>query len=220
MDGTLVNTEPQWTAAAVELSRELGKELSPEMQAKLLGASSPDIVAGIIATIGDQNLNPDALEDALHEKVLAKVRAHCPYMPGVKNLLAHLKASGLPMALSTNTPREVTGPMLDIIGPEFFTTSVCGDEVPNPKPAPDIYLRACELLGSTPETTLVFEDSLTGMRAAIDAGCHVVGLPEPEINPELIPEGVHLLADLNGDRTYEGLNREILESWVKEWSMN
>ncbi|MDO4929393.1 MAG: HAD family phosphatase [Corynebacterium sp.] len=217
MDGTLVNTEPQWTAAAVELSRDLGKELSVETQEELLGAASPDIIAGIIRTVGDENLNPEALEDELHRRVLDKVRADCPFMPGIQALLGHLVERGLPMALSTNTPREVTDPMLDIIGRQYFRTSVCGDEVPQPKPAPDIYIEACRRLGALPSETIVFEDSLTGMRAATDAGCHVVGLPEPGTPAELIPEGVHLLEDLNGARSYEGLSLETLQNWVAEW---
>ncbi len=56
-------------------------------------------------------------------------------------------AAGLPTALVTNSLRRITELALDGIGREFFDVTVCGDEVPAGKPAPDPYLRAAELLG-------------------------------------------------------------------------
>jgi beta-phosphoglucomutase-like phosphatase (HAD superfamily) len=53
---------------------------------------------------------------------------------------------------------------------------VDGHQVARPKPHPDIYLRAAELLGVPPEDCVVFEDSLTGIQAARAAGMAVVGV--------------------------------------------
>ena len=55
--------------------------------------------------------------------------------------------------------------------------SVCGNEVPVGKPAPDVYLRAAELLGIDPAHCLAIEDSVTGSAAAEDAGCPVLVVP-------------------------------------------
>ena len=81
------------------------------------------------------------------------------------------------MALVTNTRRDLTEQALKSIGTHYFSVSVCGDEVEHAKPAPDIYLRAAELLGFEPEQCLAIEDSVTGTAAAEAAGCPVLVVP-------------------------------------------
>ena len=70
-----------------------------------------------------------------------------PWLPGAREMLDALTAAGVPMALVTNTRRELTERALKSIGRHYFSASVCGDEVEHAKPAPDLYLRAAELLG-------------------------------------------------------------------------
>jgi beta-phosphoglucomutase-like phosphatase (HAD superfamily) len=60
---------------------------------------------------------------------------------------------------------------------ERFAVTVAGDEVPNPKPAPDIYLEACRRLGADPARSVALEDSPTGAQAAKAAGLTVIGVP-------------------------------------------
>ena len=86
-------------------------------------------------------------------------------------------AAGVPMALVTNTRRELTENALNSIGRQYFSVTVCGDEVPEGKPAPDVYLRAAELLGVTAGDCLAIEDSVTGTAAAEAAGCPVLVVP-------------------------------------------
>jgi beta-phosphoglucomutase-like phosphatase (HAD superfamily) len=81
------------------------------------------------------------------------------------------------MALVTNTERELTERALNGIGRQYFSATVCGDEVPIGKPAPDPYLRAAALLDLSPEQCLAVEDSVTGTAAAERAGCPVLVVP-------------------------------------------
>ena len=81
------------------------------------------------------------------------------------------------MALVTNTHRALTDKALNSIGRHYFSATVCGDEVPSGKPAPDPYLRAAALLGLAPEQCLAVEDSVTGTAAAERAGCPVLVVP-------------------------------------------
>jgi beta-phosphoglucomutase-like phosphatase (HAD superfamily) len=81
------------------------------------------------------------------------------------------------MALVTNTRRGLTERALDSIGRHYFRTSVCGDEVPRGKPAPDPYRRAAALLGLQPRDCLAIEDSVTGAASAEEAGCPVLVVP-------------------------------------------
>src|ERR1700754_209353 len=74
---------------------------------------------------------------------------------------------------------------LNSIGRQYFSATVCGDEVPRGKPAPDAYQRAATLLGLQPEACLAIEDSVTGTAAAESAGCPVLVVP----NDVAVPRG-------------------------------
>ena len=74
--------------------------------------------------------------------------------------------------------------------------SVCGDEVPSGKPAPDPYLRAAELLSVSPRECLVVEDSMTGIASGRAAGCHVLGIRTE--NPLTPGDGYDIWESLTG----------------------
>jgi HAD superfamily hydrolase (TIGR01509 family) len=126
--------------------------------------------------------------------------AGLPWLPGARELLERLMAAGVPMALVTNTRRQLTERALNSIGRQYFSVTVCGDEVARPKPAPDPYRRAAELLGFDPAQCLAIEDSVTGTAAAEAAGCPVLVVP----NDIVVPVGprrrhVNSLSELDPD---------------------
>ena len=86
----------------------------------------------------------------LHEYTAELFDGGLPWCPGARELLEALAAERTPMALVTNTQRALTERALNSIGEHYFSASVCGDEVPRGKPAPDAYQRAAALLGLEP----------------------------------------------------------------------
>jgi len=81
----------------------------------------------------------------------------------------------LPMAVVTGGFREVVVPSLDVVGvTDLFEHVVTADDVVDSKPAPDLYLRALELLGVSPDEVVVYEDSEIGMESARAAGIATV----------------------------------------------
>jgi HAD superfamily hydrolase (TIGR01509 family) len=179
MDGTLVDSEKLWDIAIEELYSRLGAVLTPEVRASTVGGSSEAVMAIVYADLG---LDPDpaamaATTDWLHGYVGELFEAGLPWCDGARELLDELLAVGMPMALVTNTHRMLTEKALNSIGRQYFSVSVCGDEVPAGKPAPDPYLRAAELLGLDPAQCLAVEDSVTGTEAAEAAGCPVMVVP-------------------------------------------
>ncbi len=121
--------------------------------------------------------------------------------PGVKELFAYLKENGYQIALATSTAQERASRNLQRAGIlEMFDKIVYGGVVPNGKPAPDIYLRACEELGVKPEEAIGIEDSINGVKSSSAAGLYtimVVDLIEPtdEIRP-LADQIYHSLFDV------------------------
>lgn len=196
MDGTLVDTEPLWGIATYEMSEAMGRRITAEVRELTVGGTTANTVK-ICAHFAGL-----ALDDAettqwvqwMFRRVGELFTSELPFRPGVTDLLAQAKAAGLPMGLVTNTARVLTDQALETIGSEFFDLTLCGDEVPQGKPAPDIYLAAAEKLGLEPDDCLVFEDSRTGMTAAYTAGCRVVGVPTDPLMET--PEEVPLLHDL------------------------
>ncbi len=109
--------------------------------------------------------------------------------PGVVELFEYLKTRGLKIGLATSTQQERAERNLTNAGIiSYFDDIVYGGVVANGKPAPDIYLKACENLGVKPEAAMGIEDSINGVKSSAAAGLYtvmVVDLIEPteEIQP-------------------------------------
>jgi HAD superfamily hydrolase (TIGR01509 family) len=133
-------------------------------------------------------LDPDAMAESsrwLNDYTADLFEGGVPWCDGAKELLEALAAERTPMALVTNTQRALTDRALNSIGRQYFSVTVCADEVPRGKPAPDVYQRAAVLLGLAPEACLAIEDSVTGTAAAEGAGCPVLVVP----NDVAVPRG-------------------------------
>jgi HAD superfamily hydrolase (TIGR01509 family) len=179
MDGTLVDSEKLWDISLNALYARFGGVLSPEVRASTVGGSAEGVMRTVYADLGlDPERAPMAESaDWLHDHVGELFEQGLPWLPGARELLDALAAAGIPMALVTNTRRELTERALKSIGHQYFSASVCGDEVEHAKPAPDPYERAAQLLGVEPAHCLAIEDSPTGSEAADAAGCPVVVVP-------------------------------------------
>ncbi|MFB9398758.1 HAD family hydrolase [Streptomyces echinatus] len=87
---------------------------------------------------------------------------------------------------------------------DCFTHSFAADEVRSPKPAPELYLTACEALGTTPQRSVAFEDSATGIASARAAGLYVAVIPS-------LPG-----ADLDHDWLGTSLAEPELRDWARK----
>jgi beta-phosphoglucomutase-like phosphatase (HAD superfamily) len=94
-------------------------------------------------------------------------------------LIARLGEAGVPIALASNSHRILVDRALATAGidPGVFVAILTADVVSRPKPAPDIYVAACQALGTRPHDTLALEDSPTGVAAAVAAGCYTIAVP-------------------------------------------
>lgn len=200
MDGTLVDSEKLWDIALHELYRRRGSVLTPEVREATVGGSAEDVMAIVYADLG---IAPDADSvkreiDWLHVYTGELFEAGLPWQPGARELLDAVAAENVPMALVTNTRRDLTEQALKSIGRHYFSVTVCGDEVARGKPAPDAYLRAAELIGVDAADCLAVEDSVAGTTAAEAAGCAVVVVPN-DVEVPTSPRRRHLgtLADLS-----------------------
>lgn len=102
-----------------------------------------------------------------------------PMKYGLYELLDYLRDKNCNMMVATSSSRWRVEELLKSAGvSNYFVDIICGDMIENSKPAPDIYLKACETLGAAPEDCFALEDSKNGLLAAYRAGCKPVMIPD------------------------------------------
>ncbi len=202
MDGTLVDSEKLWDVSLAALYDKLGGELTPAVRASMVGSVAENTMRIVYTDLG-LDLDPASMAESsrwLNDYTAKLFEGGLPWCDGARELLDGLAADGTPMALVTNTQRALTDRALNSIGRQYFSATVCGDEVAAGKPAPDPYLRAAALLELVPAECLAIEDSVTGTAAAERAGCPVLVIP----NDVAVPAGtrrwqISSLADVDVD---------------------
>jgi len=179
MDGTLVDTEPYWFAAEHELVAEFGHGAwSDELALGMVGFDLLD-GARYLQTHGGVDLGEREIVDRLLDSVIAQLRQRIPWRPGARELLTELGARGVPCALVTMSWRRFVDPVLEALPPGSFAAVVVGDEIPpgEGKPHPTPYRLGARACGARPADCVAIEDSPTGVRSALAAGCRVLGVP-------------------------------------------
>jgi len=174
MDGTLADTMPTHFIAWTRSMEAHGIQF-PEERFYALGGVPAVNVIDMLAR--EQGVRVDAVKlaaekEALFLELLEEVR---PVLP-VK-AIAEFHREHIPMAIATGSEKWVAEKILRALGIyEWFGAIVGADCIENPKPAPDVYLRAAELIGVDPRRCHAFEDTKLGMEAARRAGMEVVDI--------------------------------------------
>ena len=190
MDGTLVNSIPIYLSTFERILQEdMNIEPPADVIRRQFGKNSKDIMRGILEEMGIES------SDTEIERVLIDVREgflerlkDVMMLPGAFELLD--KVEEYPLALATSSGRNYTGMILSNLGlDKYFDAIVTANDVQQTKPAPDVYLKAAELLEAKPARCLAFEDAVYGVRSARSAGMKVVAVTTGSSSKtELLPE--------------------------------
>lgn len=180
LDGTLLDTELMMIESGLAALAGLGHEPRRDVLGSLVGIASDHGEAILRAAFGAA-FDLAAMEASWRTEMDRRLAKGIPLRPGVGALLDHLDALGLPRAVATNSRTDWAVTNLDRagLGRRFDAGLLFGrDRVKAPKPAPDLFLLAARALRQPPERCLVFEDSDTGVAAALAAGMTVVQVPD------------------------------------------
>ena len=178
-DGTLVNSMPAHFEAWCEALAYYGAEnvFQEDVFYAMGGRPTTDIVVDLNAEYG-LKLDPAAVAMKKRESFLNQLHAIDEIHEVVE--FARSQRGRLPMAVATGGTRLVIEKTLQALQlSDLFDEVVTADDVAAGKPAPDIYLRAAELLGVDPARCLAFEDAPAGIMPAQRAGMKVVAVPAP-----------------------------------------
>ncbi|PKI92886.1 hydrolase [Actinomycetales bacterium SN12] len=212
MDGTLVNTEPYWMSVETELVESYGGTWTHDNAMQLIGSGL--LESGRVLQQAGVDLEPQEIVDLMTDRVAELLRTQgVPFRPGARELLADLRAEGIPTALVTMSLRRMALDVVAQIDFAAFDLVVAGDEVERPKPFPDPYLAAAAQLGIDIVDAVVIEDSPTGVASGAASGAVTLGVPHivsldgygaDELWPTLEGRTTADLTDLHARFTKEG----------------
>jgi beta-phosphoglucomutase len=176
MDGVIADSNPYHRLAWAAFNRRYGLETTEAMQQWMYGKRNDRIVREFFGA----GLPPEevtargAAKEALYREMIAD-RAESMLVPGLRAFLELYRDT--PKAVATNAEPANVDFLLQQTGLRpYFQVVLNGHQVSHPKPDPEIYLRAAELLQTEPAACIVFEDSHSGVEAGRAAGMRVIGV--------------------------------------------
>jgi HAD superfamily hydrolase (TIGR01509 family) len=176
MDGLMVDSEPEWFLSEIEVTKPFGYTWLEADQIACLGGPLSKVGQYMFDKCGQQK-SPQYFTQTLIDTQVARMRGNTPTMPGALELVKELQSHGVRTALVSASPRNIVNAVLDNLGHDLFPFSISADDVTRTKPDPEGYLKAAAMSGSDISNCLIFEDSLTGMNAAIASSAYLIGVP-------------------------------------------
>jgi HAD superfamily hydrolase (TIGR01509 family) len=153
--------------------------LEDDLYEKLIGLVTPDIGEVLRDAFGSEFNAEEAIKRAYGYFYEYIEKNSIEIKPGFFEMIELLDKAGIARAIATSSSKAFAGKKFAASGlVGKFSVVVCGDEVQNGKPAPDIFLAAAKKLGVTPQRCLVFEDSDNGIKAAHRAGMTIILIPD------------------------------------------
>ena len=176
MDGLMVDSEPQWFLSEIEVTQPFGYTWLESDQIACLGGPLSRVGQYMYDKCG-QVESPEFFTQTLIRVQAEKMRGNTPTMPGAVELVRNLQSNGVKTALVSASPRNIVDAVLDNLGHDLFPFSISSDDVQRTKPEPDCYLKAANISESNISNCMIFEDSLTGMKAATSSGAFLIAVP-------------------------------------------
>lgn len=176
MDGTLIDSEPLWLEAEQETMAPQGYNWTLADQEHCLGGPMLRM-ANYMADRSQGEKSPEYFVETVVAIMEKKMRTSAKFTTGAQDLLSRVQRAHYPVALVSASSRSLVDAALDRIAPHPFATSISYDDVSEPKPSPEGYVKAAALLNVDIAHCLVLEDSLTGVKAAMASGAFTVAIP-------------------------------------------
>lgn len=177
MDGVLLDSEAFICRAGVEMFREKGYPVTPGDFTEFTGMGENRYLGGVAEKHGIP-FQVERDKARTYEIYAELVRGKLRLLPGAREFVETCRERGLRIALASSADRVKVDINLreTALFPRLFGAIVSGEQIEHKKPAPDIFLKAAQLLDSDPAECLVVEDAISGVAAGKAAGCKVLAL--------------------------------------------
>ncbi len=199
LDGLLVDSERYWNEARRAMAAERGIVWNAEDHRACMGVSSRTWASYMIRRL-KLEVTPEEVQARIIGKMVDLYAHGIPYLPGAIRAV-NLAAGHYLTGLASGSPRVLIDAVTnDAALRGRFQAVVCSDELPRGKPAPDVYLRAADLLGVEPTRCACLEDSGNGILSGRNAGMYVIAVPDARYappSPEILTQAHRVLASLD-----------------------
>ena len=178
MDGLLLDTETLWHQAEIELFRRHGADFTFDDKLAIMGTTAEFTARFFAERLGRPHEEGEALFEELRQIMLGLLKIQVQGRPGAIELVERLRGQ-VKLALASNSWRDIVDAALAAAHlADAFEVIVTADDVAEGKPAPDIYLLACQRLGVAPGDSIALEDTASGIAAAKAAGLACIAVPQ------------------------------------------
>lgn len=179
MDGLILDTERIAFKSYKEALKEYGYDFTEAFFLNLVGTNVKLTKELCLNRYG--SWFPFDLLHENHNKITEEYikKNGVPLKEGVNELIDYLKEKDYKIALATSSDREKAEYLLELVKiKDKFDYIICGNDIVNSKPNPEIFLKAAENLKVEPKECVVIEDSKFGVKAAVNAGMKVINVPD------------------------------------------
>lgn len=198
MDGLLVDSEKVYTEGWFHGAKINNVNISDEILNNTVGKSITYNKQMIFDEIGDWALVNKISDDRYDYFYDQLENSQVPLMPYAEETLTYLKEAGYTLSLASSSYVDhATNVLTHLNLDQFFTNKIFGDQVEETKPSPEIYETIVSMAGFDKEESIVLEDSLTGLKAAVGAGLKVIWIPTEESRSEKLEEGMQITAQVD-----------------------
>ena len=182
MDGVIIDSEPFWEEAEIEIFNKYGVPMTLEMCQDMKGRKIDEVVAHFHTLYGFNNIKNADLVEEIIAKMQDLISERGKSMPFLIDLLEYLQNKNYRIALASSSKMELITAVtekLKITG--YFEAMHSAEHEPAGKPEPYVYLSTAKALNIAPEKCLAIEDSYHGLQSAQRAGMRTIALPEKQI---------------------------------------
>lgn len=194
MDGVLIDSEPVHAKAHVKALESINVSVPLSYCYRFIGSTTSHMLSTMIK---DYNI-PKTVEELLtlyHNtlKDIIQTEGHIP-IPYVVDTIRNLHKHGIKLAIASSSSEKEIKEVVDFLGvTDCFDALVSGTTVTNPKPAPDVFLKAVNVLGVTCSECLIIEDSFNGTWAGHQAGIPVIGFVNENSGDQDLSKAFYLI---------------------------
>lgn len=201
MDGVIIDSEPIHNKVIAEKLAKHNVNLEDINFDKFIGMASTEVFSHFIKTYDLPYTAEQMTVDHMQEfKEYIKIH-HLQPINGILSLLESLRKRDIPLAIASSSPLDVIQFIVKCFNIEhYFQVLISGEDLPQSKPAPDIYLKTAQELNVKPQACVVLEDSTNGTIAAKKANMFCIGFKNTNSGNQDLSKAdvlIHKISDIN-----------------------
>lgn len=181
MDGLLIDSEPLWREAEIAVFESVGLRLTHQLCRETTGLRIDEVVRYWHARAPWTGPSCEQVTERLLDAAQSLIIERGSLMAGARDIIAELHGQDATLAIASSSPmRLITAVVEKFAIEDYFSVLHSAEQEIAGKPDPAVYRTTMSLLGTHPHQCVAFEDSLSGVRAAKEAGAMVIAVPAPE----------------------------------------